>query len=98
MFWKTATSSLSSNVGAALVEINLPFESSEDKQSVVKEIGFDREIAKDYPQMPFFPAHPYYIPGATTPAEPTQVGGYYPLLRRGIWNHKTIEIPHNTTP
>lgn len=80
------------NVGGALVEINLPFESSEDKVSVVKEIGFDRTITADYPANAHFPGHPFYTPGSTEAHPSGVLGGYYPLLRRGIWNGKAIEI------
>ena len=81
-----------SNVGGALVEVNLPFKSSKDSVSVVKEIGFDREIAEDSPANAHFPAHPYYTPSSKEEHQPRKIGGYYPLLRRGIWNKKTIEI------
>lgn len=81
-----------SSVGGALVEINLPYQSDSNRASVVKEIGFDREIAKDSPANGHFPAHPYYLPGSQEEHQPTQIGGYYPLLRRGIWNKKTTQI------
>ena len=80
------------NVGGALVEINLPFESEKASHSVVKEIGFDREIVKDYPANAHFPGHPYYTPDMQSIHPIGQIGGYYPLLRRGIWSPKTIEI------
>lgn len=81
-----------SNIGGALVEINLPFKSEEDPYSVIKEIGFDREIARDYPANARFPAHPYYKPDSKESNPPGEIGGYYPLLRRGIWNKKTVQI------
>ncbi|MCC5832963.1 MAG: membrane protein insertase YidC [Chlamydiales bacterium] len=81
-----------SNVGGALVEINLPFESEENPHSVVKEIGFDRDIANDHPANARFPAHPYYTPDSKDVHPPGEIGGYYPLLRRGIWNKKTVQI------
>ncbi len=81
-----------SNRGGALVEINLPFHSDHDPKSVVNEIGFDREIAEESPANARFPAHPYYTPHADAPRPPGAVGGYYPLIRRGIWNKKDIEI------
>ncbi len=84
---------LFSNVGGALAEINLPFETNQNNVSAIKEIGFDREIAKQEPHNALFPAHPYYIAGSPEPQQPHQIGGYYPLLRRGIRNAKTIEIP-----
>ncbi|MFC2049525.1 membrane protein insertase YidC, partial [Chlamydiota bacterium] len=80
------------NVGGAIAEINLPFESSQDKASVVKEIGFDRTLASDYPANAHFPGHAYYTPGANEAHPIGAIGGYYPLLRRGVWNSKTVEI------
>lgn len=83
-----------SNVGGSLVEINLPFESNADHASVVKEIGFDREIAKDYPANAHFPAQPYYTSQSQELQIPQKVGGYYPLLRRGIKNaHAQLIAP-----
>ncbi len=80
------------NVGGALIEINLPFKSEEDPHSAVKEIGFDRQIAEQSPQNARFPAHPYYTPDSKEEHQPGKVGGYYPLLRRGIFNNKPIEV------
>lgn len=81
-----------SNVGGALVEINLPFKSDSHPESVVKEIGFDRTLASDYPNNARFPAHPYYKADSKEEHAPGPVGGYYPLLRRGVWNKTAIEI------
>lgn len=81
-----------SNIGGALVEINLPFQSGQDKSSVVKEIGFDREIAEDSPKNARFPAHPYYSPDSDKVHPSGEIGGYYPLLRRGIWNQKDTPL------
>lgn len=82
------------NVGGSIVEINLPFEGENSAGSVVKEIGFDREIAKNYPANAHFPAHPYLTPGSAEVHPAGKIGGYYPLLRRGVWTNKgTIEIP-----
>ncbi len=78
-----------SNYGGALVEINLPFESKEDKFSVVKEIEFDRDMVAQHPYNAYFPAHAFYTPGQNgkdSYVEHTQgqLGGYYPLLRRDL--------------
>lgn len=78
-----------SNVGGALVEINLPFDTKEDQKSVVKPIQFDREIEADHPYNDHFPAHAYFTAGEK-PQGPFiehsegSVGGYYPLLRRDL--------------
>lgn len=71
-----------SNVGGAAAEINLPFRSRENRVSVVKEIGFDRELAKDSPRNARFPQHPYKVPNNPELQAPGPVGGFYPLIRR----------------
>lgn len=78
-----------SNYGGALVEINLPFESKKDKESVVKEIEFDRKMVENHPYNAYFPAHPYSTPGADPSASfeehaQGKLGGYYPMLRRDL--------------
>lgn len=90
-----------SNVGGAIAEINLPFESDENKQSVVKEIPFDREIIKNHPYNARFPSHPYYLTSVTPGGSyedriEGKLGGYYPLLRRDLIeskNRKSIKTP-----
>lgn len=78
-----------SNVGGALAEINLPYESKTDKESVVKEIEFDRQMVKDHPYNARFPSHPFMTPGENGSAafvehREGQLGGYYPLIRRNL--------------
>ncbi|MBA3815241.1 MAG: membrane protein insertase YidC [Parachlamydiaceae bacterium] len=77
-----------SNFGGALVEINLPFQSTTNKESVVKEIEFDRDMVRNHPDNAHFPAHAYFTPGSnpTTFLENKEgkLGGYYPLLRRDL--------------
>lgn len=86
-----------SNFGGALAEINLPFESETNKESVVKEIEFDREMVAKHPYNARFPAHPYFTPAKSTSSstESTatdafeehaqgKLGGYYPLIRRDL--------------
>lgn len=78
-----------STTGGALVEINLPFETSENQKSVVKEIEFDKEIEGQHPYDARFPLQSYYTPGES-PTGPFvenskgRLGGYYPLLRRDL--------------
>ena len=84
-----------SNIGGALVEINLPFESDTDKKSVVKEIGFDRDILKDSPENARFPAHPYFAYNQKE-AQKGKEGGYYPLLRRGLLGKNECPFRLNT--
>jgi YidC/Oxa1 family membrane protein insertase len=71
-----------SSLGGSIAEINLPLQTKENPHSVVKEIGIDRTLKKDYPKSDIFPLRPYQT--AEGSALPGKVGGYYPLLRRGI--------------
>lgn len=73
-----------SNYGAALAEINLPFQSKDNTKSVVKEIEFDREMVRDHPYNAHFPGHPYYLPDDSQSHAIGTIGGYYPLLRRDL--------------
>lgn len=73
-----------SNFGGALVEINLPFESKSDEESVVKEIEFDREMVEHHAYNAHFPAHSYYTAGQKEKIPLGNLGGYYPLLRRDL--------------
>lgn len=75
-----------SNYGAALAEINLPFETDENPKSVVREIEFDREIVKNHSQNAYFPGQPYFTPSEDLSNfhKKGSLGGYYPLLRRNL--------------
>lgn len=85
-----------SNIGGAISEINLPFQTNKNPKSVVKEIGFDREILKQSPSNAYFPAHPYYTANSQEEHSRGTLGGYYPLLRRDLFDQrsqKTLSIP-----
>ncbi len=71
-----------SNVGGAISEINLPFKTDKDEKSIVLPIGVDREIEKQAPQDAQFPSQPAWLAGGQQ-LQP-KLGGYYPLLRRGL--------------
>jgi YidC/Oxa1 family membrane protein insertase len=78
-----------STYGAALVEVNLPFETATNTKSVVKEIEFDRDMVENHPYNARFPAHPYYTPSASPEGsfeehDEGKLGGYYPLIRRDL--------------
>jgi len=79
-----------SSKGAALVEINLPFRSQENTNSVVRSIEFDKKILEQSPANARFPLHSYKTPGKS-PQGPFvdhsegSSGGYYPLLRRDLF-------------
>lgn len=74
--------------GGSLTEINLPLKSSAHPKSYVKEIDFDRMILAASPQNSRFPLKAYETPDGARHDQGT-LGGYYPLLRRGI-NGKSI--------
>lgn len=76
-----------SNYGGALAEINLPFRTKENELSVVREIDFDRNMAKNHPYNAYFPGHAFYTATAAGTQELHEKGslsGYYPLLRRDL--------------
>jgi len=74
-----------STTGGAVAEINLPFYSSNDTVSVVKPIGEDKKLAEYSKNNTLFPLKKAtaYMGGTQVEKEPT-LGGYTPLLRRGI--------------
>lgn len=82
-----------SNVGGALVEINLPFKTNKNEKSVVKETEIDREMVSDNPANARFPLRPYFTAGSNEVNKEGKLGGYYPLLRRGLIDkdNKTIK-------
>lgn len=76
-----------SSYGGALAEINLPFQTEENKVSVVKEIEFDRDMKEKHPQNARFPSHPYFTAPLIKNEQGT-LGGYYPLIRRDLVQDK----------
>ncbi len=74
--------------GGALAEINLPLRSKTNQNSLVKEINIDREILANSPANAHFPLRPYNVisDGRSSFREKGELGGYYPLLRRPIFN------------
>lgn len=75
---------LFSNHGGALAEINLPFASEHDSQSVVREIRYDQILAERDPNASRFPERPHYVatPSGKELRPEGKVGGFYPLIRR----------------
>lgn len=74
-----------STKGGALTEINLPLRQDKSSKSLINEIEPDRLIAKESPKNAAFPSRPAYFFGSKN-AETGTTGGYYPLLRRPIFN------------
>lgn len=86
-----------SNIGGALAEVNLPFENKENKESVVREIEFDKEILEKNPQNAYFPLHAYFTPNGKEGEKHDKgtLGGFYPLLRRDLvsaTNEQVIKV------
>jgi YidC/Oxa1 family membrane protein insertase len=75
-----------SNIGGAIAEINLPFQSSTNEKSIVLPIEFDREMQEDHPANDYFPRSSYWtsLDGKIQKIEQGRLGGYYPLLRRNV--------------
>lgn len=73
-----------SDIGGSLNEINLPFKSDQNKESVVLPIDFDRTLKSDYPYNDHFPQHAYYTYDSKDTLKESVVGGYYPLVRRDL--------------
>ena len=71
-----------SSINGAIAEINLPFESQENPDSVVKKIRVDTILEKDYPQKDRFPSGPYQTYEGSF--QDGSSDNYYPLLRRNV--------------
>lgn len=80
-----------SDIGGAVVEINLPFQSAENKKSIVLPIQDDKDLARSSPANALFPLKPYTSYSSSAPLSPKK-GGYYPLLRRGIQGNNPQDI------
>lgn len=78
-----------SNVGGALVEINLPFKSAKNPKSAVLPIEIDRELLEKNPKNASFPLHA--AKDASGKETKPVLGGYYPLVRRDV-------VPSFTVP
>jgi YidC/Oxa1 family membrane protein insertase len=73
------------NLGGAVSEINLPFHSEKNTESVVRPVELDAVMQEKHAYNDYYPSHPYYTPDAKKTITP-QLGGYFPLLRRDIFN------------
>ncbi len=77
-----------STVGGALSEINLRLRSKETPNSPILPIRFDQVLAKEFPGNDHFPSFPYQInrDAAVSSIPQGSVGGYYPFLRRTLFD------------
>lgn len=73
-----------SDMGGSVAEINLPLK-NKDNDSIIYPIEFDRIIDQTSPENAHFPQRPYYSFGFQK-NDSLKVGGYYPLLRRSIYD------------
>jgi YidC/Oxa1 family membrane protein insertase len=84
-----------SNIGGAIAEINLPFKTSANPNSLVLPIEIDTIVKEKYSKNALFPLHPYFTADSPTPKQPV-TGGYSPLLRRSILSQQgktTFQLP-----
>lgn len=72
-----------SNIGGAVAEINLPFKTKENQNSIILPIEFDTILKEKYPKNAYFPSAEYYTAASSKPIAP-HLGGYSPLFRRSI--------------
>lgn len=90
-----------SNRGGALAEINLPFQSNNNRLSVVQPIGTDEQIEESSPRNNFYPLFNHYGPAPRNEGleeHPKGVeGGFYPLIRRSLLNSQG-EVTSNIPP
>lgn len=73
-----------SDFGGSVVEINLPLK-GDSKDSIINPTEFDTRIKKDYPNNAYFPQKDFFLSG-NAQKEKKKLGGYYPLLRRSIYD------------
>ncbi|MEI8301168.1 MAG: membrane protein insertase YidC [Chlamydiota bacterium] len=84
-----------SNIGGAIAEINLPFKTPTNQNSIVLPIEIDTILQNKYSTNASFPLHPYFTAGSPSPKQPI-TGGYSPLLRRSILSPQgktTFQLP-----
>ncbi len=82
-----------SSKGGALAEINLPFESKENSNSVIKKLEIDRKMEKNHPDNDRFPSQSYLsVDGGKTVENAPLLGGYYPLLRRDVYKQNGQKV------
>ncbi|MGR3973366.1 MAG: membrane protein insertase YidC [Candidatus Rhabdochlamydia sp.] len=71
-----------SSINGAVAEINLPLQTAKHSLSVIKKIDIDDILEKNYPSLDHFPSKGYTsYQGIFSQGK---LGGYYPLLRRGV--------------
>lgn len=74
-----------STIGGCITEINLPFHSKENTESMVNEIRFDKQLVTASKENATFPLYPYSInENGKIVKKQGSLSGYNPLLRRKI--------------
>lgn len=79
-----------STIGGSISEINLPFQTEKNPNSLILPIEFDRTMQEDYPFNDHFPVKGFWKldNGQVKKVPEGQIGGYYPLLRRPVFGEK----------
>jgi YidC/Oxa1 family membrane protein insertase len=83
--------------GGSLSEINLSLESDKNKSSIVRSVGFDKQLDEQSPENQKFPLYPSYVysPKGTLEKKESSFGGYYPLIRRNLIAKGSLPVaPH----
>lgn len=72
--------------GGSLSEINLSLESEKNKSSIVRSVGFDKQLDEQSPENQKFPLYPSFVYSSkgTLEKKESSQGGYYPLIRRNL--------------
>lgn len=77
--------------GGVISEINLPFKTKENKESIVLPVAIDRQLVEKSPKNALFPFQSAL--GFDGQAIKQHTGGYYPLLRRSLdYQGKTLRV------
>lgn len=83
-----------SQKGGSLSEINLPLKSESNSASIVRPVGFDKQLDETNPRNQMFPLYSSYVfsdRGTLEKRSPSE-GGYYPLLRRSLIDNQSSAI------
>ena len=80
------------SVGGALVEINLPLADEDNPDRAVKELAIDRKLIEQSEANARFPQKPSVTVGPDGVRQTSEgtIGGYYPLLRRDLYQGEQV--------
>lgn len=80
--------------GGSLSEINLSLESEKNKSSIVRAVGFDKQLDEQSPENQKFPLYPSFVYSSkgTLEKKESSQGGYYPLIRRNLISKGSLAV------